>query len=110
MAKLSRKAEKEEKSYPFDVEKAYHLRRGGIMAGGRVSYSYSEDGVVKHLSYEIRPPENECGMRDKGADVYFIGLKEGSTVVTMTWHYPTCEDETEQFTLKVDANFTVTKI
>ncbi len=97
-------------SYPFDTGKAYLYRRAGIMAGGSVCYTFSEDGIVTVYEYPQYPPEDECGMRDRGADVYFVGLKSGAVTVTITEHFPTCEDETCSFTLVVDEDLRVSMI
>ena len=49
-------------------------------------------------------------MRDRGADLYFVGLKEGEVEVTFTYKYPTCEPEQYTLKLKVAEDLTVTKI
>ena len=49
-------------------------------------------------------------MRDKGADIYFVGLKEGKVAVTAVYKYPTCEPEEFIFTLNVADDLTVTRI
>ncbi len=95
--------------YPFDKEKAYHYSRHGVIAGGGFSLSFNPEGVVECYSYVKPVPENECGMKDKGADLYFVGLKEGETEVTLTYKYPTCEPEQYTLTLKVAEDLTVTK-
>lgn len=96
--------------YPFDKEKAYYFLRQGVIAGGGFYLTFSSEGVVEYYSY-VRPvPENEGGMRDKGADIYFVGLKEGRVEVTATYEYPTCEPEEYTFTLNVDKDLCVTGI
>lgn len=95
--------------YPFDTEKAYHYVRQGVIAGGGFNMSFSPEGVVEYYSYVKPTPENECGMRDRGADIYFVGLKEGVVDVTAVYKYPTCEDEVYTFTLTVDEDLVVTK-
>ncbi len=96
--------------YPFDKEKAYCYARQGVIAGGGFYLKINPDDVVEYYSY-VRPvPENECGMRDKGADIYFVGLKEGRVEVTAVFEYPTCEDEVYTFTLNVDKDLCVTRI
>ena len=55
-------------------------------------------------------PEYEEGMRDKGADLYFVGLQEGETEVTFCYYYPTCEPEEFTIKLKVAEDLTVKKI
>ena len=99
---------KKEAPLPFDAEKAYVRRRGGVMAGGNIRYTFSREGVVKLYSKVDPAPENECGMRDKGATLYFVGLKEGEVTVTETEYYPTCPPESAEFTLSVSADLTVT--
>lgn len=96
--------------YPFDTEKAYHYLRQGVIAGGGFKLEFAPEGVVEYYSYVKPVPEYECGMRDKGADIYFVGLKEGSVEVTAVYKYPTCEDEKYTFTLNVDKDLCVTKI
>lgn len=96
--------------YSFDKEKAYCYSREGVIAGGGFSLEFNPEGVVEYYSYVKPVPEYEAGMRDKGADIYFVGLKEGRVEVTATFKYPTCEDEVYIFTLNVDENLCVTKI
>lgn len=96
--------------YPFDIEKAYCYSRPGVIAGGGFCLKFNPEGVVEYYSYVKPTPENECGMRDRGADVYFVGLKEGRTEVTAVFKYPTCEDEEYTFTLNVDKDLCVTRI
>lgn len=49
-------------------------------------------------------------MKDKGADIYFVGLKEGRVEVTSLFGYPTCEDEGYTFIFNVYKVLCVTKI
>ncbi len=95
--------------YPFCKEKAFYFFRQGVIAGGRVRLTLEPEGIVEHYSYVRPAAENECGMKDRGADIYFAGLREGRVKVTITYGYPTCEDETETFTLEVDKDLVVTK-
>ncbi len=94
--------------YPFDTEKAYYYSRQGVIAGGGFHLSFNPEGVVEYYSYVKPVPEDEAGMRDRGADIYFVGLKEGVVKVTATYKYPTCEDEEYTFTLNVDKDLCVT--
>lgn len=94
---------------PFDKDKSYHYSRQGVIAGGSFCLRFNPEGVVQYYSYTKPVPKYECGMRDKGADIYFVGLKEGKTEVTAVYKYPTCEDEEYTFTLNVDKNLYVTK-
>ncbi len=96
--------------YPFDKEIAYYYSRQGVIAGGGFHLNFNPEGVVEYYSYVKPVPENECGMRDRGADIYFVGLKEGRVEVTATYKYPTCEDEVHTFTLNVDKDLCVTRI
>ena len=96
--------------YPFDKEKAYCYSREGVIAGGGFHLSFNPEGVVEYYSYVKPIPEYEAGMRDRGADIYFVGLKEGRVEVTATFKYPTCEDEEYTFILNVDKDLSVTKI
>lgn len=96
--------------YPVDKEKAYCHSRQGVIAGGGFRLTVKPEGLVEYYSYVKPAPENECGMRDKGADIYFVGLKEGKARVTATYEYPTCEDEEYTFTLNVDKDLRVTRI
>lgn len=96
--------------YPFDTEKAYCYSRQGVIAGGGFRLNFNPEGVVEYYSYVKPTPENECGMRDRGADIYFVGLKEGIVEVTAVFEYPTCEDEEYTFILNVDKDLSVTKI
>ena len=96
--------------YPFDTEKAYCFSREGVIAGGNFRLAFSPEGVVEYYSYVKPPPEDEAGMRDRGADVYFVGLKEGRVEVTAVYEYPTCPPEENTFTLNVAENLTVTKM
>lgn len=102
------KTEKEPE-YPFDTEKAYYMRRGGVMAGGRYKIETSPEGIVEVYSYSIPVPEYEGGMKDKGADIYFVGLKPGEVTVTATEYFPTWEPESNSFVLIVDEDLVVTK-
>ena len=99
-----------EPEYPFDKEKAYYYSRSGVIAGGDFSMKFSPEGVVEYYSYTRPVSEYECGMRDRGADIYFVGLKEGRVEVTAVYKYPTCDPEEHTFTLNVDENLRVTKI
>ncbi len=96
--------------YPFNMEKAYCYSRQGVIAGGGFQLKFNPEGVVEYYSYVKPVPENECGMRDRGADIYFVGLKEGTVAVTAVYEYPTCEPEEYTFTLNVADDLTVTKI
>ena len=96
--------------YPFDKEKAYYYFRGGVMSGGNVHLSFNPENIVEYYSYVKLVPENECGMRDKGADLYFVGLKKGEVKVTFTYEYPTCKPDEYSIKLKVDEDLAVTKI
>lgn len=96
--------------YPFDKEKAYHYPRQGVIAGGSFQLKFNPEGIVEYYSYVKQAPENECGMKDKGADIYFVGLKKGKVEVTAVYKYPTCEPEEYTFTLNVDKVLCVTKI
>lgn len=95
--------------YPFDKEKAYHYPREGVMAGGGFHLEFSPEGVVDYYSYVKPVPEYEGGMRDKGADIYFVGLKKGQVKVTAVFEYPTCPPDEYTFTLNVDKNLHITK-
>ena len=77
--------------YPFDKEKAFHYSRHGVIAGGRSELSYNPENIVECYSYVKPVPEYECGMKDNGADLYFVGLREGKTEVTFRYYYPTCQ-------------------
>lgn len=96
--------------YPFDKEKAYYYSRPGVIAGGGFYLSFNPEGVVEYYSYVKPTPENECGMKDRGANIYFVGLKEGKTEVKAVFEYPTCENEEYTFTLNVDKDLCVTRI
>lgn len=96
--------------YPFDKDKAYYYAREGVIAGGGVCLTYNPEGIVECYSYVKPVPEYECGMRDRGADLYFVGLKEGEVEVTFIYRYPTCEPEQYTLKLKVAKDLTVTKI
>lgn len=94
---------------PFDTDRSYVMHREGIIAGGGVSYSFSEEGVVSLYSCVKEAPEDEDGMRDLGATLYFAGLREGEVTVTVTERYPTCENEEYSFVLNVDSDLRVTR-
>lgn len=96
--------------YPFDKDKAYHYSRQGVIAGGSFRLVYNPENIVECYSYVKPVPEMECGMRDRGADLYFVGLQEGEVEVTFIYKYPTCEPEQYTLTLKVAEDLTVTKI
>lgn len=98
-----------EPEYPFDTEKAYYMSRGGVMAGGRYSIETFPEGIVEVYSYAKPVPEHEDGMRDKGADIFFVGLKPGKVTVTATEYYPTCEPDSFSFVLSVDEDLCVHK-
>lgn len=96
--------------YPFDKEKAYCYSRQGVIAGGSFHLKFNPEGIVEYYSYVKPVPENECGMRDRGADIYFVGLKEGRVEVKAIYEYPTCPPEENTFILNVAENLTVTKM
>ena len=93
--------------YPFDTEKAYYQRRGGVIAGGRYEIKTEPEGVVEVYSYPIPVPEHEDGMKDKGADIFFVGITPGEVTVTETEILPTCPTESFSFVLVVDENLSV---
>ena len=95
--------------YPFDTEKVYYQRRGGVMAGGRYEIETEPEGVVEVYSYPIPVPEHEDGMKDKGADIFFVGITPGEVTVTETEILPTCPPESFSFVLVVDENLSVSR-
>ena len=95
--------------YPFDTEKAYYQRRGGVMAGGRFEIKTDPEGIVEVYSYPIPVPEHEDGMKDKGAHIFFVGITPGEVTVTEIEHYPTSLPDETSFVLSVDENLCVTK-
>ena len=101
---------KKESQYPFDVEKAYRMSRGGIIAGGSYEIKTDPEGIVEVYSYPEKPPKNEGGMSDKGADIYFVGIKQGRTVVTVKKFYPTAKPEEFSFGLSVSEDLRVSKM
>ena len=107
--KFVKKTVKREETLPFDLQRAYVMHRGGIITGGGVSYSFSEEGTVKLYSRIKEAPEGEDGMRDGGAVLYFEGLRAGDVTVTVTERYPTCEDEVYSFVLTVGEDLRVTR-
>ncbi len=96
--------------YPFDKEKAYFYSRQGVIAGGAFRLRFNPEGVVRYYSYAHEVPEYECGMKDKGADVYFEGLKAGRVEVTAIYDFPTCESEEDTFILNVAEDLSVTRM
>ena len=101
---------KKEPIFPFDVEKSYHMSRGGIIAGGNYEIKTEPEDIVEVYSYPEKSPKNEGGMKDNGADIYFVGLKPGKTVVTVTKSYPTAKPQESTFILSVSENLYVSKI
>lgn len=93
--------------YPFDTQKAYCYHRSGVIAGGSCQIELSDEQIAQYFSYPVPVPENECGMRDRGADIYFVGLAPGTVEVTLTYTYPTCEPEIKSFVLEVSQDLTV---
>lgn len=98
------------KEYPFIKEKAYCYTRQGVIAGGGFYLYFTPTDIVEYYSYVKPVLEFECGMRDKGAEIYFVGLKKGRVEVRAVYKYPTCEPEEFTFTLDVAEDLTVTKI
>ena len=96
-----------EPEYPFDAEKAYHMSRGGIIAGGSYKIKTDPEGIVEIFSYPEKPPKSEGGMKDKGAEIYFSGIRPGKTVVTVTKSYPTAKQEEFSFVLLVSEDLSV---
>lgn len=99
-----------EPEYPFDTEKAYYISRGGIIAGGNYEIKTNPEGIAKVYSYPEKPLKNEGGMKDKGADIYFVGIKPGKTVVTVTKSYPTAKQEEFSFVLSVSEDLRVSRM
>lgn len=99
-----------EPQYPFDTEKAYHMSRGGIIAGGNYEIKTNPEGIVEVYSYPEKPLKNEGGMKDKGAEIYFSGIVPGKTVVTVTKSYPTAKQEEFSFVLSVSEDLYVSKM
>ena len=95
--------------YPFDTEKAYYQRRGGVIAGGRYEIETEPEGVVEVYNYPIPVPEHEDGMKDKGADIFFVGITPGEVTVTETEFFPTCPPDEYSFVLSVSEDLVVTK-
>ena len=96
--------------YPFDTEKAYCISRGGIIAGGSYEIKTDPEGIVEVYSYPKKPSKNEGGMKDKGAEIYFVGIKPGKTAVTVTKTYPTTKKEEFSFVLSVSEDLHVSKM
>lgn len=96
-------------SYPFDVQKAYCFSRRGIIAGGNFSITLEPQGIVEYHSYPKSASRQEGGMKDKGADIFFTGLKEGTVQVTVVYTYPTSPPDEYTFTLRVAEDLSVTK-
>lgn len=96
--------------YPFDTEKAYCMSRGGIIAGGSYEIKTDPEGIVEVYSYPKEPSKNEGGMKDKGAEIYFVGIKPGKTAVTVTKTYPTTKKEEFSFVLSVSEDMHVSKM
>lgn len=99
----------EKTEYPFDKEKAYHYFRHGVISGGNFHLTYNPENIIECYSYVKPVPEMECGMRDRGADLYFVGLQKGEVDVTFIYEYPTCEPEKYTLKLKVFEDLSVTK-
>lgn len=100
---------KEEKNskFPFDAEKAYLYKRPGLISGASFSASLEKKGIVEVYSYVIPAPEYEDGMKDLGADIYFVGISPGEVLVTFIEYSPV-DDPIESFmTLCVDENLCV---
>lgn len=95
--------------FPFDKEKAFYQHRDGVMAGGRYVIETKPEGFVEVYSYPIPVPEDEAGMKDKGAEIYYVGIMPGEVTVTATEYYPTCPPESFSFVLVVDENLRVFK-
>ena len=98
-----------ELGFPFDVNKAYLHSRIGIIAGSNCKVSVEPEDIVKVYEYVDYPAQDQCGMQDNGADIYFEGLKPGEAKVTLSYTYPTMEPEEIIFTLKVSEDLTVAK-
>ena len=99
-----------EPQYPFDTEKAYHMSRGGIISGGSYEINTDPEGIVEIYSYPNKPPKNEGGMKDTGAEIYFSGIKPGKTVVTIIKSYPVSKQEVFSFALSVSEDLHVSKM
>lgn len=95
--------------FPFDTTKAYCYHRKGVIAGGNCNISVEPQGVVKYYSYPEYPSGYESGMKDKGADIYFVGLKEGKVKVTLEYSFPTTTASVDVFILEVDKELNVSK-
>ena len=95
--------------YPFDIEKAFHQHRGGVMAGGSYLIKTAPEGIVEVYSYPIPVPKYEGGLKDKGADIFYVGISPGEVTVTATEKFPTCEPESFSFVLLVDENLCVSE-
>ena len=93
--------------YPFDTEKAYCISRGGIIAGGSYEIKTEPEGKVKIYSYIIPAPEGEDGMKDSGANIYFVGIEPGEVTVTVNEYYPSAEPEKYSFTLVIAEDLSV---
>ena len=96
--------------YPFDVDKAYRYSRQGVISGGNFYLKFNGEKIVTYYSYVKPVPEDEGGMRDRGAQIYFVGLKEGTVEVTAVYEYPTCPAEEYNFTLKVAKDLSVSRV
>ena len=94
----------------FDKEKAFYFRRRGVIAGGRFSMQITPSDVVECFEEIIPVNAFEDGMKDRGAHMYFAGKKEGTAIVTMFFHYPTCKPEELILKLKVDEHLRVDSV
>ncbi|MBE6900702.1 MAG: hypothetical protein E7479_08615 [Ruminococcaceae bacterium] len=93
--------------YPFDAEKAYHQSRSGLMAGADYVIKTEPEGIVEVYSYSKPVDDDGDGMRDRGADIFYVGTSPGETKVTVTKRYPTCLPEEFSFLLCVGEDLSV---
>lgn len=77
------------------------------MSGSRCKIEIAPDDIL--TAYEYTKPANEFedGMSDNGADIYFVGCKEGIATVTVTIFYPTFEPDIISFDLYVNEDMFV---
>ena len=79
------------------------------MSGGSCSLEIVPSDVVICYEEVIPAVPSEDGMSDRGAYLYFVAKKEGTAQVSITFYYPTCEDEKQEFTLRVDKDLNVSR-
>ncbi len=96
---------------PFNRKKAFLFRRDRVIAGGSCEVKISDNSVLEFYEETDYPDNGEVGVADHGADLYFVGCRQGESDVCVTTYLFNGEEESSNsFRLRVDENLVVSRV